>query len=85
MTMTLFRPHRSTLAQAMKECEPCTNRAELEAILARGDFPMELISVEPYGRDERIGWDTYIVKAQLNGKPQSVPCVAGFVNGPLTS
>lgn len=63
--MTLFRPHRGQLADSLAEAVPCTTREELIALVTRGGWAKELVSVEPYpatgSYDERCGWHTHIV------------------------
>lgn len=80
--MTLYRPHRGSLATAMKEVVEITGRQELVDHL-RKSYMNEVnesgsnVVVEKYGTgiDDRIGWDTHIVT--VNGFPD------GFTNGPL--
>lgn len=79
--MTLFRPHRGSLADSMAEVIEVADRAALVSHLAGGVFPSLLLKIEPYyGYDERIGWHTYIVIDRL---ADGTACVAGFTNGPL--
>lgn len=62
-----YRPHRRLLSEAMDEVVEVAGRAGLVAHLA-DDFAAwgyQLdeadVKVEPYGHDDRIGWDTHIV------------------------
>jgi hypothetical protein len=80
-----FRPHRGSLADAMKEMVDLPDRAALIALLQSmhkdADFgPVitdEAVHVEKYGHgiDTRIGWDTHIVMIDDWGP-------AGFTDGP---
>ena len=81
----LFRPHRGGLAEAMAEVRSFKSRAELisflnenlkQNFLRPGTIEEADFKIEPYGYDERIGWDTYIVHEEGYG-------VFGFTNGPL--
>jgi len=77
-----FRPHRGTLAESMAECVDLEPTAQAiadhyNAISKIGPRVLvETIRVEPYGKDDRIGWDTYLVTEWLG--------VLGFTDGPLT-
>ena len=84
--MTLFRPHRGSLEEAMAEVVDLPDHAALVAHLNKlyeSSYKPEDVRVEPYnwggqpgpGYDSRIGWHTYIVTT--DGSP------AGFTNGPL--
>ncbi len=71
----LFRPQRGSLSAAMREVKAFDGtRQGLEAVIG---YPV--VDVKPYGGfDERIGWDTYLVIAQM---PSGVG-PAGFTNTP---
>lgn len=80
--MTLFRPHRGSLDAAMNEVREFNNFDEFLTWLT-GYFSEWMVEVradklliEPYGYDDRIDWDTYIVTLEGYG-------VVGFTNGPL--
>lgn len=74
--MTLFRPHRRYLYEAMREVIEVNSLADLAKHLMKTREPLGVVKVEKYGGiDERIGWDTYIVT--INGD------ACGFTNGPL--
>lgn len=85
--MTLFRPHRGGLEEAMKEVVDLPDFAALVAHLntIHGSlnahfgvppYKPEQVKVEPYGGfDKRIGWQTYIVT--VDGQ------AVGFTNGPM--
>lgn len=79
--MTLFRPHRGSLAVAMAEVREIDSLAELiafaEAELGHYSVDVSGLKVEPYCYDTRIDWDTYIVSIPKYG-------VIGFTNGPLS-
>jgi len=75
-----FRHHRSMLDEAMKTVFEVVSREELvnrlNATFSYGmPIRVEDIEVKPYGFDERIGWETYIVTDKGNA--------IGFTNGPL--
>ncbi len=68
-----IREHRGMLADAMKtvkDIEPTT-----EAVACFLNTAKENIKVEPYGFDNRIGWNTYVVTDRGNG--------VAFTDGPL--
>lgn len=75
-----FREHRGGLAESMETTIELEDRAALiahcRALLDQWYFSFrdEDLSVEPYGRDERIGWDTHIVTIKGYG-------VMGFTDG----
>jgi hypothetical protein len=77
-----LRKHRGSLVDSMAtviEIEP-TMKALLKAMredLSPGwSFNVDDVTVEPYGWDERIGWDTHIVNIAGFGP-------YGFTDGPL--
>lgn len=65
--MTLYRPHRGSLADAMAEVVEIADIAALRAHVNAGlkKWNMEIgegdLRLEPYGYDKRIDWNTYIV------------------------
>ena len=81
-----FRPHRELLADAMAGMVtlPATRQALAdhynanEGAAAWGARPIlpASIKVAPYGWDERIKWDTYMVSDDDG--------VLGFTDGPVT-
>lgn len=80
--MIKFREHRGGLGASMATVREVADRDALVAWLAESYSPYgvivtdDMIAVEPYGFDSRIGWDTYIVTIAGHG-------VAGFTSGPL--
>lgn len=62
-----YRPHKRLLADAMAEVIELLDRAALVDHLAKNlaHWGMTLenddVKISPYGRDDRIGWDTHIV------------------------
>lgn len=80
--MTKLREHRGTLSQSMETVIEFEGREELYKIIKEelGRYSMniwpEMIEVKPYGYDERIEWDTYIVTVDGYG-------VYGFTDGPV--
>ena len=78
----LFRPQRGGLVEAMQEVTTVHCRAQLVEHLTT-DRPWDIVriaAVEPYGRDDRIGWDTYIVTGECR---DGSTVVIGFTNGQL--
>lgn len=84
--MTLFRPHRRLLDDAMAEVVDLPDFAALVAHLSKiydlclpdgvTAYSPDQVSVFKYGGfDERIGWDTYMVT--IDGAAR------GFTNGPM--
>lgn len=76
--MTLFRENRSLLEDSMKTVVEVNSRAELKRHLYKVIPYMDInsiLDVKWYARDDRIGWDTYLVT--LDG------CAIGFTNGDL--
>lgn len=74
--MTLYRPHRGSLAEAMKEVMEVTSLQGIrEYYIKRGFSVEEPLTCKWYAFDKRINWDTWIVCE--NGK------ALGFSNGPL--
>lgn len=74
--MTLFRPHRSLLSEAMAEIKQVDNRHDIEVLTG-----YKIVAVESYGYDERVGWNTYIVLT--DDMPGYARQAIGFTNGPL--
>lgn len=77
-----FRPHRGTLDEAMSEVFHLRTKNELlhrfqDRLRPYGvEVTSEKLMIKPYGFDERINWDTYIVTLEDFG-------VLGFTDGPL--
>lgn len=85
--MTMFRPHRGSLADAMAEVVEVADRRALFTHLLSRPYGPEILSgstaetlvIQPFGSggDDRIGWSqTYVVKTGATG-------VLGFTDGPL--
>lgn len=74
--MTLFRLHRGSLQESMATCREVNGLFELVEILTANEIGPGKIEIKPYGRDNRIGWDTYIVTVDGNA--------VGFTNGPVS-
>jgi len=82
--MTLFRPQKRTLAEAMGEVEEINSLNELiekiktDLSIFKHSFSISsnTVHVEFYCYDKRINWNTYIVTLDGYG-------VIGFTNGPL--
>lgn len=73
--MTLFRPHRGTLADSMADAVPVHSWHDIAFLTG-----FTVSAIEPYGFDARIGWDTYIVLTDDMATPRQA---IGFTNGPL--
>lgn len=69
-----FRPQRGGLDAAMKEVVDVEGLTGLAAHLKTLGWKFENVTVEPYGFDKRIGWDTHLVC--VDGKP------VGYTDGP---
>lgn len=76
------REHRGSLADSMRTVREVAGREELFKLIRETLAPFgelvepEQIKIEPYGRDERIGWDTYLISVQGYG-------VWGMADGPI--
>lgn len=84
-----FRPHRGHLADAMAEKRTFENWDDLLMFL-RDDWSewyatVSDVKAEPYGYDDRIEWDTYIITGAIHytvrGEPKTERAVFGFING----
>jgi hypothetical protein len=80
-----FREQRGGLDESMATCIELADRDALVTHLKRElgkyhyGFEPHLLKVEPYARDDRIGWlDTHIVSIDGYG-------VVGFTDGPAHS
>jgi hypothetical protein len=76
-----YRQHRSTLAESLKTVVeiPATFDALWEEVRKTITLPetfREDLSMAFYCKDDRTGWDTYIVTIDMYG-------VVGFTDGPL--
>lgn len=91
--MTLFRWHRAGLEESMQTVINVDSLSDLEEIVYQNyksiyrdmDFHVEL-TMNPYGFDPRINWDTHIVLARIPealSHSLSEPHPVGFTNGPL--
>lgn len=77
----LFREHRGLLEESMKTCVPLANSkealakyiGEMDMFLDNREVTKEMLTVKPYGIDERNSWDTHIVELSGYG-------VVGFTN-----
>lgn len=74
--MTLFRFHRGSLEESMATCREVNGLFDLVEILTASGIGPGKIEIKPYGRDDRIGWDTHMVTVDGNA--------VGFTNGPLS-
>lgn len=79
MTDILYRQHRCWLDDSLETTRPVKSVADIAAIeecVAKSGIDLSSITIEPYGFDARIGWDTHLVSVPGYG-------VLGFTNGPL--
>lgn len=75
--MTKYRPQRGSLAEAAAEVVEISDFIDLVRHL-RSQLPnasLNNVTVEPYGFDQLIGWNTHIVC--VNGE------ACGFTDGPI--
>jgi hypothetical protein len=78
----LIRQHRGGLSESMETVQAVRDREHLVAVIRASLSPFgvpvdaEQITVEPYGFDTRIDWDTYLICIESYG-------VWGMANGPL--
>jgi hypothetical protein len=78
----LFRDHKGALADSMATVYYVRDRQHFIEIMRdrlspwQREVPDEDITIEPYGFDDRIAWDSHIVTLSGYG-------VLGFTNGPL--
>jgi hypothetical protein len=76
------REHRGNLADSMRTVREVSGREELLAFIRATLAPFgalvepEHVKVEPYGRDERIGWNTHLIWIEGYG-------VWGMADGPI--
>ena len=78
----LIREHRSGLVESMATVRPVRDREHLVEIIRESlelfgkAIEPEQITVTPYVRDSRIGWDTHLICIEGYG-------VWGMANGPI--
>jgi len=78
----LVREHRGGLAESMATVQPVRDREHLVEIIRESLGPFafrvepEHVTVTPYVRDSRIGWDTHLICIEGYG-------VWGMANGPI--
>jgi len=85
--MTLFRFHKGGLEESMNTVVEVDDLTHLKELISK-KWKIECVRLEiqHYGYDERIEWDTYIVKATFAKGPslkkqESFP--VGFTNGDI--
>lgn len=82
--MVKFREHRALLAESMAtvvevvDLKDLLERINKDLGRCGAAITEEQLKIEPYGYDNRIGWNTHIVTAAGYG-------VFGFTDGPLKS
>lgn len=79
----LYREHRGSLQDSMETVKELDRTraalsVHLNAIYTGMGITAEQLIIAPHAKDDRIGWDTYIVSMKDVG-------VLGFVNGPVTA
>lgn len=76
----LVREHRGGLSESMATAQAVRDKAELVEIIRRGHYGAAVqpdqVHIEPYGYDDRINWDTYLITVDGYG-------VWGMANGPI--
>lgn len=72
--MFLYRDHRGLLDDSMKTIQKMNSLQDIKDHLFRSFGEGEIL-VKEYARDDRIGWDTYMVTH--NGR------AVGFTDGPV--
>lgn len=81
----LFRFHRGSLEDSMETCVEIKDLEHLINLIEKSwDIKMSEISIKPYGKDERIGWDTQIVSIKVCAGKNCVTYPVGFLNKPLS-
>lgn len=80
----LIREHRAGLDESMATVQTVRDREHLVKIIgesfanfSRIKITPEKVTVEPYGYDRRINWDTHLIYIKGYG-------VWGMANGPIT-
>lgn len=78
------REHRPTLADSMATVKeiPATKQALQELIAASRPSGMTLIDIKPYSYDDRIDWDTHLIRVKF---PDNTTGIFGMSDGPLES
>lgn len=80
--MNKIRQHRGSLSDSMETVRKVEDRAELVRVVQDSlrpfgvDVAADQISVTPYAKDERIGWDTHLIQVEGYG-------VWGMADGPI--
>jgi hypothetical protein len=83
--MAKFRWHRGSLDESMATVMEIESYWHLKRIIEKSysqyypDPDIDVI-IEPYGYDDRIGWDSYIVRARILGRGKSKYSVEGFTD-----
>lgn len=76
MEKRLFRFHSgSTVFESVKQSIEIRDLDHLKRVVYDQGFEFKELTVQQYGWDARIGWDTYLVS--IDG------CAVGYTNGPL--
>lgn len=93
--MVKFRFHRGGLKEAMETVVEVSTRKELVDHINKEyegccmpTLELDEMKIEPYGYDDRIDWDTYVVVGKIpkQGAPyteKTEDYVIGFTNGPM--
>ena len=83
--MFKYRDHRGLLVDSMEAVKEFETKAALVEYLQGGidkygcgKYKCQNITIEPYGFDKRIGWNTHIVHLDGYG-------VFGFTDGPVNT
>lgn len=77
----LFRFHRGGLNESMETVTEIESFEELIMLITSSwDVQPTRITIEPYMFDERIGWDTQLVRVVLAGETANVSYPVGYLN-----
>lgn len=77
MSKVLFRQHRGSLSDSMKTVQQVKSKKDIKRIIP---YEVKDINIVYYAYDDRVGWSTYIVTAELSNNERGV---IGFTNGKL--
>lgn len=82
----LYRDHKGSLADSMQTVIEVNSKQDiidhLNSWWNKLGYNIYSVIIEYYCYDDRIGWDTYIVRQQLEGETNYT--VAGFTDGLVT-
>ena len=82
--MIKYRPHRSTLADAMSEYKEFSDIKDMLLFIEQSHKPFlkasDIVITESHGLDNRIGWNSsrYVCTKQLGDEKYDVPQCIGM-------